>query len=272
MKKIALVAGMAIAVAATFTSCGNSNKKSDAGSQKEEDSLAYAMGVMESQQMQMALQQIGVDSTNIDEFLKGVKDGVQSAGDKDKDAYNKGLAIGVSESMRFKQVIYPQLFANDSTKTLPMDKFMEGLKAGMKHKVGAMTPQRAQEVFQRNAQLVQEHYFEKAYGANKKKSDAYMAKVAKMPGVKSLGNGVYYKEVKAGTGKTPTVQDMGWTLALTHMKEGATWEVYIPYDAAYGAQDKGPIKPYSALHFTITLLSVEKNPQAQGAPQQMPVR
>lgn len=88
---------MAIAVAATFTSCGNSNKKSDAGSQKEEDSLAYAMGVMESQQMQMALQQIGVDSTNIDEFLKGVKDGVQSAGDKDKDAYNKGLAIGVSE-------------------------------------------------------------------------------------------------------------------------------------------------------------------------------
>ena len=129
MKKIALVAGLAIAVAATFTSCGNSNKKSDAGSKKEEDSLAYAMGVMESQQMQMALQQIGVDSTNIDEFLKGVKDGVQSAGDKDKDAYNKGLAIGVSESMRFKQVIYPQLFANDSTKTLPMDKFMEGLKA-----------------------------------------------------------------------------------------------------------------------------------------------
>ena len=302
MKKIALVAGMAIAVAATFTSCGNSNKKSDAGSKKEEDSLAYAMGVMESQQMQMALQQIGVDSTNIDEFLKGVKDGVQSAGDKEKDAYNKGLAIGVSESMRFKQVIYPQLFANDSTKTLPMDKFMEGLKAGMKHKAGAMTPQRAQEVFQRNAQLVQEHYFEKAYGANKKKNDAYMAKVAKMPGVKSLGNGVYYKEVKAGTGKTPTAQDMtkvnyngqtidgktfdkrdnaempvsgmipGWTLALTHMKEGATWEVYIPYDAAYGAQDKGPIKPYSALHFTITLLSVEKNPQAQGAPQQMPVR
>lgn len=35
MKKIALVAGMAIAVAATFTSCGNSNKKSDACSQKK---------------------------------------------------------------------------------------------------------------------------------------------------------------------------------------------------------------------------------------------
>lgn len=303
MKKFAIVAIMAIAVATSFTGCGNSNKKSDTGTSKEEDSLAYAMGVMESQQMQMALQQIGVDSTNIDEFLKGIKAGVQNAGDKKKDAYNKGLAIGVSESMRFKQMIYPQLFANDSTKTLPMDKFMEGLTAGMKHKAGKMTPQKAQEVFQRDAKKIQEKYFEKAYGPNKKESEAYMAKVAKMPGVKPLGNGVYYKEVKAGTGKTPTAQDMtkvsydgktidgktfdkrnnvempvsgmiqGWTEALTHMKEGATWEVYIPYDAAYGAQDKGQIKPFSALHFTITLVSVEKAPQGQhGAPQQMPVK
>lgn len=291
MKKFAFVAVMAVAVALSFTSCGNSSKKSDAGTQKDEDSLAYAMGLMESQQMLNAMSQIGIDSSNINEFIKGVKAGVKSAGDKKKDAYNKGLAIGVSESMRFKQMIYPQLFANDSTKTLSMDKFMQGFTAGMKHKKGGMTVEQAQMVFQTTGTRIQSRYFEKAYGANKKASDAYMAKIAKTPGVKPLGNGVYYKEIKAGTGKTPTAQDMtkvnyegktidgktfdkrdavdmpvsgmiqGWTEALLHMKEGATWEVYIPYSAAYGAQDKGQIKPFSALKFTITLLSISKRPQ-----------
>ena len=69
MKKIVIVAVMAIAVG-LFSGCGNSNKKSDTGTQKDEDSLAYAMGIMESQQMKMALSQIGVDSAYIDEFIK----------------------------------------------------------------------------------------------------------------------------------------------------------------------------------------------------------
>lgn len=300
MKKIVIVALMAIAVG-LFSGCGNSNKKSDTGTQKDEDSLAYAMGILESQQMKAAMSQIGVDSAYIDEFIKGVKDGIKNSGDKKKDAYNKGLAIGISENMRFKQMIYPQLFANDSTKTLPMDKFMEGFTAGMKGKKGKMDAQQAQMVFQTAGTKIQQRYFEKAYGASKKANDAFMAKIAKQPGVKSLGNGVYYKEIKAGNGKTPTAQDMtkvnyegrtidnkvfdkqnnanmpvsgmipGWTLALTHMKAGATWEVYIPYEAGYGSQDKGQIKPYSTLIFKITLLSVEDKAQ-QGAPQAIPVQ
>lgn len=72
MKKFVIVAVMAIAVG-LFSGCGNSNKKSDTGTQKDEDSLAYAMGIMESQQMKMALSQLGVDSAYIDDFIKGVK-------------------------------------------------------------------------------------------------------------------------------------------------------------------------------------------------------
>ena len=203
--------------------------------------------------------------------------------------------------MRFKQMVYPQLFANDSTKTLPMDKFMEGFRDGMKGKLTKMNPEKAQMVFQTAGTKIQQRYFEKAYGASKKANDAFMAKIARQPGVKSLGNGVYYKEIKAGNGKTPTAQDMtkvnyegktidgkvfdkqsnatmpvsgmiqGWTLALTHMKAGSTWEVYIPYAAGYGSQDKGQIKPYSTLIFKITLLSVEDKAQ-QGAPQAIPVQ
>ena len=182
MKKIVIVAVMAIAVG-LFSGCGNSNKKSDTGTQKDEDSLAYAMGIMESQQMKMALSQIGVDSAYIDEFIKGVKAGIKNSGDKKKDAYNKGLAIGISENMRFKQMVYPQLFANDSTKTLPMDKFMEGFRDGMKGKLTKMNPEKAQMVFQTAGTKIQQRYFEKAYGASKKANDAFMAKIARQPGV-----------------------------------------------------------------------------------------
>lgn len=105
-------------------------------------------------------------------------------------------------------MIYPQLFANDSTKTLPMDKFIEGFRAGLKGKMDKMNPEQAQMVFQTAGTKIQQRYFEKAYGQQKKKNDAYMAKISKQPGVKSLGGGVYYKEIKAGNGKTPTSQDM----------------------------------------------------------------
>ena len=48
----------------------------------------------------------------------------------------------------------------------------------------------------------------------------------------------------------------GWTAALTHMPAGSSWEVYIPQELAYGSQNQGPIKPFSALIFKIDLLSV----------------
>jgi FKBP-type peptidyl-prolyl cis-trans isomerase FklB len=43
------------------------------------------------------------------------------------------------------------------------------------------------------------------------------------------------------------------------MKEGAKWELYIPYNLAYGAQGAGQlIGPYSTLIFTVELISIEK--------------
>ena len=42
------------------------------------------------------------------------------------------------------------------------------------------------------------------------------------------------------------------------MPVGSKWIVYIPQDQAYGTQDMGNIKPFSALTFTIELLGIEK--------------
>ena len=37
----------------------------------------------------------------------------------------------------------------------------------------------------------------------------------------------------------------GWTTALLHMQEGEHWEVYIPYQMAYGESGSGDIRGYS---------------------------
>ena len=46
----------------------------------------------------------------------------------------------------------------------------------------------------------------------------------------------------------------GWQAALVHMPVGSKWEIYIPWDLAYGAQGSGPmIPPFSALVFEVSL-------------------
>ena len=45
----------------------------------------------------------------------------------------------------------------------------------------------------------------------------------------------------------------GWTTALLHMQEGEHWEVYIPYQMAYGESGSGDIRGYSTLAFDVRL-------------------
>ena len=122
--------------------------------------------------------------------------------------------------------------------------------------------------------------------------EEYMKKIAKADSVQALGGGVYYKCLVQGNGAIPTLNDRvkvhyegktidgsifdssytrgepielgcsqvikGWTDALTHMPVGSKWILYIPSEAGYGAQDQGPIKPFSTLIFTVELLDIVK--------------
>lgn len=132
---------------------------------------------------------------------------------------------------------------------------------------------------------------EKEFGANKAAGERFMAMNKKKPGVKTLNTGVQYKVIKEGTGAMPKDTSLvkvnyegrtidgkvfdssykrgqavtmranqvipGWTDVLVHMPVGSVWEVYIPQERAYGAQQAGQqIKPFSALIFKIELLSV----------------
>ena len=51
----------------------------------------------------------------------------------------------------------------------------------------------------------------------------------------------------------------GWTTALQHMVEGDRWEVYIPYNLAYGAYGQSSIPGYSTLIFDMQLVKLSTN-------------
>ena len=299
MKKVYLLAAMAMA-AVGFTACGNSTPKEDLKS--DVVSLSYAFGVDQGQSVKQYLQQMQIDTAYIDEFVKGMNDGVQGADDKKKAAYNAGIGVGQQMNMVIKQQINRQIFGDDSTKTISLKNFLAGFAASAKGKNQKMTVEQARNIEQTVSKAIQQKYAEKTYGANKKKSDAYMAANAKKAGVKTIAQGVQVRELKAGNGATPKATDVvkvnyvgktiegkvfdqrndatmpvsgvipGFTAALTTMPVGSKWEITIPYSAAYGSQQPSPdIKPFSTLVFTVELLGIEKAPQGQpGMPAGMP--
>ena len=128
--------------------------------------------------------------------------------------------------------------------------------------------------------------------ANIKEGEEYLSKNAKKPGVKTLENGIQYKVIESGQGKSPTENDTifahyegkfingevfdssydrgtplkfvmsnvikGWGEVLKIMKPGDKWEVVIPSDLAYREKGAGErIGPNKTLVFTIELIQFD---------------
>ena len=285
---------MAVAAVA-LTGCGNSAPKADMKS--DVDSLSYAFGIEQSQAVDRFLDQMEVDSTDMDEFLKGVSTATEGTEDKKKKAYYIGVMVGVQLNM-MQQSFGNQIFEGDSTKTLSLKNLVAGFVAGSTNKDAKMTSEQARMFLQKKSQELQAKQAEKKFADNKKKSEDFMKANAKKEGVKTLGKGVQYKVIKEGTGAMPkpnSIADIdyegrtidgkvfdknenakmplsgaipGFTEALAHMPVGSKWEIYIPYSAAYGSNQAGPdIKPFSALVFVVELVSIEEAPKPIVTPQ-----
>ena len=289
MKKFTFVAAMAIAAASIVSSCGNSTS-SKPNLKDDVDTLSYAFGLARTQGLKQYLAQMDVDTTYMDAFVKGLKDGANAGDDKKKAAYYKGLEIGNMISQQWVKGINTELFGQDSTKSISLQNLLAGFIQGATGKKGLMTVEQAGQVAQVKMMAIKAKQLEVQYGPLKKKGEAWMAANAKKPGVKTLPSGVQYKVIKEGAGAMPkdtslvkvnyegrlidgTVFDSsykngqpvslrahqvikGWTEALVHMPAGSVWEVYIPQELAYGEREQGQIKPYSPLVFKIELLSV----------------
>ena len=120
----------------------------------------------------------------------------------------------------------------------------------------------------------------------------FLKENATKPGVNTTPSGLQYKVLKEGTGRSPKATDIvvvnyrgtlingkefdssyksgkpiefplnrvipGWTEGVQLMKEGATYEFYIPPNLAYGSRGAGGvIGPDETLIFEVELLKVK---------------
>jgi len=154
--------------------------------------------------------------------------------------------------------------------------------------------------FQKDMQEKQMKKMAEAAAPNKQAGAQFLEKNKQQPGVIQTQSGLQYKVIKEGSGKTPKATDKvtvhyegklidgtvfdssferkepasfgvtgvipGWTEALQLMKEGGSYELYIPSDLAYGDQGNQSIPGGSTLIFKVDLIKVEAgapNPQQQ---------
>ena len=290
MKKLAIVATMAIS-AATFMSCGNSTPKADL--KNDVDSMSYAMGYSQTQGLKEYLVgRMQIDTTYMDEFLKGLNVGASAGDDKKKAAYYAGIQIGQQISNQMIKGINSEVFGEDSTKSISLKNFLAGFAAGTTGKGSVkMTMEEAMKLAQTKMSQIKSQNMEKQYGPNKAAGEKFLKENAKKPGVVTMPSGLQYKVIKVGNGPMPkdtstvvvnyegkTIDGKvfdssyekkepvtmrvnqvipGWTEALLRMPEGSAWEVYVPQNLAYGEREAGQIKPFSTLIFKIELVKVK---------------
>lgn len=135
---------------------------------------------------------------------------------------------------------------------------------------------------------------------NKAQGETFLAANKTKSGVITLPNGLQYKVLAEGSGDSPKPEDIvevhyrgslidgtefdaskatqpfttpanrvirGWTEALTRMKPGAKWQLFIPPDLAYGERGSPPkIGPNSVLLFDVELLSFKPAPPPSAPP------
>ncbi len=288
MKKLFFGALVAFAAAA-FVACGNSTPKADL--KTDVDTMSYALGMSQTQGLkEYMVQRMNVDTTYMDDFIKGLNDGANAGDDKKKAAYYAGIQIGQQIANQMVKGINHEVFGEDSTKTISMKNFMAGFVTGTTGKKGLMTIEQAGQIAQTKMMAIKAKNMEKEYGPNKVAGEKFLAANKTKAGVKTLPSGVQYKVIKEGNGAIPQDTSLvkvnyegktidgkvfdssfkrgqpvelranqvikGWTEALVHMPAGSVWEVYIPQELAYGDREQAQIKPFSVLIFKIELISV----------------
>ena len=290
MKKIFFAATAAI-MTAMFTSCGNGTPS--ANLKDDVDTLSYAVGLAQSDGLKEYLEQrMGVDTAYIDEFIKGLNEGATMGDNKAKAAYLAGVQIGQQIGNQMVQGLNYEIFGNDSTQQISSKNLIAGFVAGVTGKKQLMSLNKARMLAEEKMHTVKAAAMQKQFGEYKKQNEKFLADNAKKPGVITLPSGLQYKVLTEGKGATPADTSVvkvnyegktidgkvfdssykrnspiemranqvikGWTEALTHMKVGGKYEVYIPQQLAYGERAQGEqIKPFSTLVFTVELLEVK---------------
>ena len=282
---------------AAFIDAQKKGKKTDIQVEKPAlanagDSLGYMYGIAMSQGLkQYATGQLGVAEDHFDTFVQGILDRSNAdPNDKEKAAHSAGESTGgqiLQNAKRFSDDYY----SADEGMSVDPKIIVSGLVAALYGK-SDMTAEDAGKELNTKMQARQTANQEKKYAANRIAGEKFLEENKTKEGVITTASGLQYKVIKMGTGEKPTAKQKvsvdyegrlidgtvfdssykrgkptsfqvnqvikGWTEALEMMPVGSEWELYIPYQLAYGERETGKdIKPYSALIFKVELHEIE---------------
>ncbi len=168
---------------------------------------------------------------------------------------------------------------------------VEYIMAGIRDQIG----NEAQLEMQKTDEILQKFFTQMQMEDSEDKiteGEEFLKENAEKPGVITLESGLQYKIIEEGDGPMPKANSTvkthyegrlldgnvfdssyergeptsfpvnrvipGWTEALQLMPVGSKWELYIPYNLAYGERGAGQlIGPYETLIFTIELLEIK---------------
>jgi FKBP-type peptidyl-prolyl cis-trans isomerase FklB len=173
--------------------------------------------------------------------------------------------------------------------------FSQGFKDGLAGKNSFLTAEEVKKVMaDLQGELVQKQLEEMKAKSSKNlaEGEKFLKTNKKKKGVKTLPSGLQYRVINPGKGDSPKMSDTvvtnyrgklldgtefdssytknkpatlpvsgvipGWSEALTLMKPGAKWEIYVPSKLAYGEQSPSPLIGANAcLTFEVELVGIE---------------
>ena len=299
MKKVMIIA-LALVASASFLSAEAAKKKQQVVQpvvvepvvlNNSSDSVSYTGGMAITNGLVPYLQQQGVDTAYMADFIQGFKEMIKSGDDPKKAAYVMGMDIAKQLSMTILPNITKEF--TDTPDSIVKEKLLQGFSAALENDTTLFTQKAAEEYFRTKQQLNKEAKQEKLYGANRDAGRKFLEENAKKDSVVTLPSGLQYQVLVKGEGEVPQATDRvkvnyegrlidgtvfdasarhggepaeftpqqviaGWTEALTMMPVGSKWRLFIPSDLAYGDRDQGQIKPYSTLIFDVELVEIVK--------------
>ena len=248
------------------------------------DSFSYAMGVAQSASLrQYLLMREDVDSAYLNDAVCGLMAKYNEKAVKGKVAYAAGLKVGQMNATSVIPSLNKMATGKADSAYIDRDLFVKGLGQGVLKQPTSISEEQALAIIERQTAYIRQR--------DSIDNADFLSKNKRVPGVITSKSGLQYKILKEGTGATPsdtsqvevnyegrlidgTVFDSsykrgqsatfgcnqvikGWTEALTMMKEGDVWELYIPYNLAYGERGNQSIPPYATLIFKVELIKVK---------------
>ena len=256
------------------------------------DTLSYVAGMSVTNGLiPYLVQQQGVDTAYMAEFIKGFKEVVNAGTDPKMKAYVAGLEIATQVRDRMLPGMKREF--TDTPDSIVDALVFRGFSDALLNDTSLFKQAVAEELFKTLQQTNKDAKVEKLWGANRDAGKKFLAENAKKEGVVTLPSGLQYKVLVKGEGDVPQVSEKvfvnyegrlvdgtvfdasakhgdkpsefrpnqvikGWTEALTMMPVGSKWQLYIPYELAYGEKEAGNIKPFSALIFDVELVGIDR--------------